>query len=153
MPLYYEDLEVGQVYTSQARTVTEADLVGFAMLSGDWNPLHTDAQFAASTRYGQRIVHGIFGMALLTGLLDRAGWFSGSAIALLEISNWRFVAPIFIGDTLHCTMEVAAKRLTSSGDRGIIDRRLALLNDRDETVQQGHIGLMVRRRERPEGGA
>lgn len=144
MALYYENLEVGARYTTAARTVTESDLVTFAMLSGDWNPIHTDEEFAKQTHFGRRIVHGLFGVSLLTGLVSRAGWFDGSAIAMLGIRDWQFKAPIFVGDTLHCVMQIVSKRITSAGDRGVVDRRFQLLNQREEVVQEGSIALMVR---------
>jgi acyl dehydratase len=144
MALYYEDLSEGQTFTSPARTVTETDLVNFAMLSGDWNAIHTDEEFAKSTYYGRRVVHGLFGLSMMTGLLDRTGLFGGSAIAMLGIRDWNFKAPVFVGDTLHFEMEVVSKRLTSKGDRGIVDRKFRLINQREEVVQEGHIGLMVR---------
>jgi len=142
--LYYDDLEIGQVLRTPARTVTETDLVTFAMLSGDWNAIHSDAEFAGRTFYGQRVVHGLFGIALLTGLMERAGWFSDSALAMLGIERWSFRGPIFVGDTLRCEMEVLDKRVTSKGDRGIVARRFTLHNQRDEVVQSGDIGLMLR---------
>ena len=144
MALYYEDLTEGQTFTSPARTVTETDLVSFAMLSGDWNAIHTDEEFARETFYGKRVVHGLFGLSMMTGLLDRTGLFGGSAIAMLGISDWQFKAPIFVDDTLHFEMEIVSKRLTSGGDRGIIDRKFSLTNQRGEVVQEGHIGLMLR---------
>lgn len=144
MALYYEDLTEGQTFTSPARTVTETDLVSFAMLSGDWNAIHTDEEFARETFYGKRVVHGLFGLSMMTGLLDRTGLFGGSAIAMLGISDWQFKAPIFVDDTLHFEMEIISKRLTSGGDRGIIDRKFSLINQRGEVVQEGHIGLMLR---------
>ena len=144
MALYYEDLAEGQTFTSPARTVTETDLVSFAMLSGDWNAIHTDEEFARETFYGKRVVHGLFGLSMMTGLLDRTGLFGGSAIAMLGIKDWQFKAPIFVGDTLHFEMEIVSKRLTSGRDRGIIDRKFSLINQRGEVVQEGHIGLMLR---------
>lgn len=153
MALYYEDLNEGQTFTSPARTVTETDLMSFAMLSGDWNPIHTDEQFAKSTAYGKRVVHGMFGLSMVTGLLDRTGLFGGSVIAMLGIRDWRFEAPIFVGDTLHFDMEIISKRLTSKGDRGIVDRKFYLLNQRGEAVQEGHIGMMIRLKQSEEVSA
>lgn len=144
MALYYDDLEVGQTFTTPARTVTETDLVTFAMLSGDWNEIHTDEVFARSTAYGRRVVHGLFGLSMMTGLLDRAGLFGGSAIAMLGIREWQFAGPIFVGDTIHATIEITAKRLTSDGDRGIVDRRFTLVNQDGRTVQSGDIPMMIR---------
>ena len=143
MALYYEDLTEGQTFTSLARTVTETDLVSFAMLSGDWNPIHTDQEFAEKTYYGKRVVHGIFGISMMTGLLDRTGLFDGSAIAMLGIRDWNFKGPIFVGDTIHFEMEIVSKRLTSKEDRGIVDRKFSLINQRGETAQEGHIAIML----------
>jgi acyl dehydratase len=142
--LYYDDLEVGQVFTTPARTVTETDLVSFAMLTGDWNQIHTDKEYAKGTMYGQPVVHGLFGLVMMTGLLERTGLFSGSAMAMLDVRDWTFKAPIFVGDTLHATIEIMSKRLTSKGDRGIVDRRFSLVNQRGEVAQVGNLGLMIR---------
>lgn len=150
MALYYEDLTEGQTFAGPARTVTETDLVNFAMLSGDWNAIHTDEEFARSTYYGKRVVHGLFGLSMMSGLLDRTGLFGGSAIAMLGIREWQFKAPIFVGDTLRFEMEIVSKRLTSKGDRGIVDRKFRLINQRDEVVQEGHIGIMLRLKENQE---
>lgn len=144
MTLYYGDLAVGTLLTSPARTVTETDIVSFAMLSGDWNPIHVDAEFAKRTHFGRRVAHGLFGMALMTGLMDRAGWFDGSVIAMLGIDGWRFLRPIFDGDTLHCTVEIVGKRMSAKGDRGIVERHLRLVDQRGEVVQEGNINVLVR---------
>lgn len=153
MALYYEDLSEGQTFTSPARTVTETDLVSFSMLSGDWNAIHTDAEFAESSYYGKRVVHGVLGLSMMTGLMDRTGLFSGSAIAMLGIKDWQFKAPIFIGDTLHFEMEILSKRLTSKEDRGIVDRRFRLINQRREITQEGDIGIMLRLKQAEEARA
>jgi acyl dehydratase len=144
VPLFYDDLAVGRVFTLPARTITESDLVGFAMLSGDWNPIHTDHEFARGTIYGQPVVYGLLILIMMTGLLDRSGIFSGSAMAMLDITEWRFEKPVFVGDTLHATVEIVSKRLTSRGDRGVVDRLFRIINQRGEVVQIGHIGLMIR---------
>lgn len=146
-PKYLEDLHAGDVFTSAARTITESDVVAFAGLSGDFNPIHTDVEFARDTPYGQRVVYGLLGLAMLTGLLDRTGLFSGSAIAMLGIRDWTFTAPMFIGDTIRFRLTITDVRRTSSGDRGVVKRHFELLNQRDEVVQQGHIDLLVRARE------
>jgi len=144
--LFYEDLAVGQVFQSQGRTITEADLTMFSMLSGDWNPIHADAEFALQTRYKQRLVHGVLGLAIVTGLMDQAGWFRRSAIAMLDIENWKFANPILIGDTLTCRMEITSVRLTSKDDTGVVGRRFTLTNQHGKTVQAGDIGILVRLR-------
>ena len=146
-PKYLEDLYAGDTFTSAARTITESDVVAFAGLSGDFNPIHTDVEFAKDTPYGQRVVYGLLGLAMLTGLLDRTGLFSGSAIAMLGIRDWKFTAPLFIGDTIRFRLTITDVRRTSSGDRGVVKRHFELLNQRGEVVQQGHIDILVRARD------
>lgn len=144
---YLEDLEAGQTFESAARTVTEADVVSFAGLSGDFNPIHTDAVFADDSIYGQRVVYGLLGLSIATGLLDRTGVFSGSAIAMLGIQEWVFTAPVFIGDTVHLRLTIEdVSPSASKTDRGVIQRRFELFNERNELVQTGRIDVLVRRR-------
>jgi acyl dehydratase len=146
-PRFLEDLSAGDTFVSAARTITESDVVTFAGLSGDFNPIHTDVEFAANSPYGQRVVYGLLALSMLTGLLDRTGLFSGSAIAMLGIRDWQFCAPLFIGDTVKFRLTIVDVRRTSSGDRGVVQRYFELLNQRDEVVQKGHIDIMVRARD------
>lgn len=146
-PKYLEDLTAGDAFTSAARTITESDVVAFAGLSGDFNPIHTDVEFARDTPYGQRVVYGLLGLSMLTGLLDRTGLFSGTAIAMLGIRDWTFTAPLFIGDTIRFRLTIVDVRRARSGDRGVVQRYFELINQRDEVVQKGHIDILVRARE------
>ena len=143
MTCYFEDFHAGQVFLSQGRTITETDVVTFAGWSWDTNPVHTDAESARHGRFGGRIAHGLLGLSVAMGLASRLGVFESCSIALLGIDDWRFRRPLLIGDTVLCRVEVLDTRLTSKGDAGILSRRLALLNQRDEVVQEGEIGLMV----------
>lgn len=149
--LYFEDLEVGTTYSSPRRTITEADVTAFAGLSGDFNPLHTDAIFAAETPFGRRIAHGLLGLSIATGLLSRLGIFDGTVIAFLEIRNWKFRAPIFFGDSIQVEMSVIDKRETSKADRGIVTRAIRILNQSRTVVQEGETVLMMKRRPGSEG--
>ncbi|WP_022884410.1 MaoC/PaaZ C-terminal domain-containing protein [Glaciibacter superstes] len=142
--LHFEDLTIGDVFKSQGRTATEADLTMFSMLSGDWNPIHADAEYARTTRYGERLVHGVFGLAMITGMMGQAGWFRESAIAMTDIENWKFTKPILVGDTLHCLMEIISARRTSRGDAAVVGRRFTLVNQHDEPVQVGDIGMLLK---------
>jgi acyl dehydratase len=144
---YLDDLVAGQRFVSAARTVTESDVVAFAGLSGDFNPIHTDVEFAKGSVYGQRVVFGLLGLSIATGLLDRLGVFSGSAIAMLGINDWRFTAPVFIGDTLHLELTILSVRPSASKpDRGIVERQFELHNQHGVVVQTGRIDVLVRRR-------
>lgn len=145
-PLYFEDVDVGFAFETPRRTVTEADLVGFAGVSGDFNPLHTDAVFAAGTIYGERIAHGALVLSLATGLRQRAGLFDRTLMGLLEIRSWRFAAPVRIGDTIRVANEVIELRETSKPDRGIMVQRVDVLNQHDTVVQTGELVMMLRRR-------
>jgi acyl dehydratase len=147
MPLYFEDFQVGQRFTTPARTVTEADIVHFAGISGDYNPIHTDAEFARFTPFGARIAHGLLVLSMLTGLRQRSGHFEGTIIAWLEIKNYRFLKPVFIGDTVHGETEILEKRETSRPDRGILVQKVRVLNQKGEVVQEGEFVTMVKRRE------
>ncbi|MCZ2498798.1 dehydratase [Xylophilus sp. Kf1] len=141
--LYLEDFQPGQRFTSTGRTITEADLTFFSMLSGDWNPIHADAEFARGTRYGQRVVHGTLGIAICTGMLHQMGIFEQSAIAMTELRDWKFLAPILVGDTVHLTLEILSVDIGKSGRSGKLGRRFLLINQRGETVQDGESGVLV----------
>jgi acyl dehydratase len=144
MPMYLEDFKAGQVYESPARTITEADVVAFAGLSGDYNPIHTDAEFGAATQFKQRIAHGMLGLSILTGLGSRSGILDGTAIAFLGIEEWKFSKPILFGDTVRVRMTVAEVRPSSKPGSGVLKRRMELLNQRGETVQSGVFVTLVR---------
>ncbi|QDP96266.1 dehydratase [Microlunatus elymi] len=142
-PYYFEDFAVGQQFSTPGRTISEADVMSFAAWTGDNNQVHTDAEFARNTRYGKRIVHGMLGASLCLGLISRIGVFEGSSVALLGIDNWRFTNPVFIGDTLTCTVEIVGTRLTSKGNTGVVQRELRLANQRGEIVQQGRMDILI----------
>lgn len=143
--LYFEDFEVGKVFETPGRTITESDVMLFAGLSGDYNILHTNEEFAKSTRFGQRVAHGMLGVSVITGLMGRTGIFEGSAVALLGINNWKFLKPIFIGDTVYVRFKITDKRLSSSNPEvGIVNRFYELINQQGEIVQQGEMPVMVK---------
>ncbi len=143
MTYYFEDFSPGQVFLSQARTITETDVVSFAGWSWDTNPVHTDAESARHGRFGERIAHGVLGLSVALGLASRLGVFESCSIALLGIDRWRFQRPLLLGDTVRCRVEILDTRLTSKGDAGILRRRFTLLNQREDDVQEGEIALMV----------
>lgn len=146
----YEDFEIGQTFESDGRTITDADIVNFAGVSGDFNPIHLDRVQSGSGPFERPVAHGLLGISIATGLLDSMGLFRGSMIAMLGIDDWRFRRPMFVGDTVHLHLTIADRRCTSDGRRGILRRELRLLNQDDEVLQEGAITVMVRCRE-PEG--
>ncbi|MEK7440306.1 MAG: MaoC/PaaZ C-terminal domain-containing protein, partial [Chloroflexota bacterium] len=98
--LTFDQFNVGDSFTSQSRTVTEADVVSFAGLSGDFNPLHTDEEFARTTPFGTRIAHGMLVAAMATGMSNWTGVFEGTTLALME-QVIQYKAPTKFGDTVH----------------------------------------------------
>lgn len=146
MSLHFEDLAVGMHFDTPGRTITEADLVNFAGVSGDYNRLHTDEEFARTTLFGRRVAHGTLVLSLTAGLRQRTGVFEGTLLALLEIRSWRFLKPVFIGDTMRVTTTIQDLRETSNTERGVVVQRIDVVNQRGETVQQGELVSLIRRR-------
>ncbi len=141
---YFEEIQVGEEYVSPGRTVTEADIVIFAGLSGDYNVLHTDAEFMKTSIFGERIAHGLLGLAIQSGLLAR-GMHPYATLAFLGL-RWKFKGPIKIGDTIRVKATVLDKRETSKKDRGIVTLQRQVVNQRGEVVQEGETDVMVARR-------
>ncbi len=141
---YFDEIEVGEEFESPGRTVTETDIVLFAGLSGDYNVLHTDAEFMKKSIFGERIAHGLLGLAIQSGLFYRTGRvYATLALAGLK---WKFKGPIKIGDTIRLRTRVSSKRETAKADRGVVVVERTLLNQRDEVVQEGETELMVERK-------
>ncbi|MDT8333859.1 MaoC/PaaZ C-terminal domain-containing protein [Roseomonas gilardii] len=138
-----EDFRIGQVDTTRSRTITETDVVMFSWLSGDTNPMHTDAEHAKRSPLGQRIAHGALGLSICTGLSASVGYLEGTAIAALGIDEWRYLEPIYFGDTVRLRATVISARPTSKPDRGVLVRRMELINHHDEVVQSGLMTTMV----------
>lgn len=143
--LRYEDLHVGMEFVSPTRTVTEADVVQFAALTGDFSELHTSEQFAQKTDFGRRVAHGMLGLAYAHGLMwPRTGELRDCAIAFLGLSDWRFRGPIFLGDTIHVRYRIAELReSTSRPSQAIATFDVDVLKQDDSVVQQGKKALLV----------
>ena len=141
---YFEEIEVGEEYESPGRTVTEADIVLFAGLSGDYNIVHTDAEFMKGSIFGERIAHGLLGLAIQSGLLSRA--MMPYATVAFGGLRWKFKAPIKIGDTIRVRARVVSKQETKP-DRGVVVLDRVVLNQRGEVVQEGDTELIVERRQ------
>ena len=142
--LTFEQFNVGDTFVSQGRTVTEADVVAFAGLSGDFNPLHTDAAFAGQTPFGERIAHGMLVAAMATGMANWTGVFEGTTLALME-QTVRYKGAVKFGDTVRLELKVAEKKETSKSDRGIVFFEAQVLNQDGLAVQEGRWTLMMRR--------
>ncbi len=145
---YFEDLTVGDRFVSGGRTVTEADIVGFAGLSADFHSLHMDAEFAAATPHGRRIAHGLLVLAMVSGLCARLPVMRFMERATLGLAGieCRFLKPVFIGDTVHAALEIVEKRPGKKPDRGTIVMRRSAVNQHGETVLEATWRIVVRTR-------
>jgi len=146
MGRYFEDFREGEEIRTLARTITEADIVNFCGFSGDFNPLHTDAEYAAKQPFKGRIAHGMCGFSIATGLLVRTNILEGTILAFFGIENWRFKQPIMIGDTIHAIARVAEKKETSKPDRGLIVFDFDVINQKETSVMGGKLLTMMLRK-------
>ena len=141
--LYFEQFETGMEIKTLARTVTEADIVRFAGLSGDFNRIHTDAEYAAGTPFGQRVAHGLLVAAIASGLAVQTRFLEDTILAFREIAQWKFSRPVYIGDTVHVALRVAEKKALPRLGGGSVNLDLYVKNQRGETVQQGRWVMLV----------
>jgi 3-hydroxybutyryl-CoA dehydratase len=145
--LYFEEYEVGQSIISQGRTVTEADVVAFAALSGDWNPMHTDAEFASEHPFGQRVAHGLLVLSIASGLAVRLGFLEETALAFRELGDWKFSLPVYFGDTVRVRATVIETKPMRRLGGGLVTLKVQILNQDDKVVQRGTWGMLVRGQE------
>jgi 3-hydroxybutyryl-CoA dehydratase len=140
--LYFEEFEDGYEAETAARTVTEADIMAFAGLSGDYNPLHTNSEFAKDTIFKERVAHGLLGLSIASGLANRLGFADGTAQAFTGM-DWKFRGPIMIGDTIRARIAVKKKKAMKQLNGGFVFFDITLLNQRDEVVQKGTWTLLI----------
>ncbi len=139
--LYFDDLEIGQEWTSGGRTITEADIVNFAGFSGDFNPIHMDHEFAKGTPFRRPIAHGFGVFCIASGLGVMTP--PVRTLALLRVRDWRFQLPVFAGDTLKCKSRVAEKTIRGRGKRGEVMWHRSILNQDGKTVQEGEVSTLI----------
>ncbi|NPA31274.1 MAG: dehydratase [Chloroflexi bacterium] len=148
---YFEEFQEGERIVTAARTVTEADVVNFAGLSGDYNPIHTDAEFAARTPFGRRIAHGLLVTSIASGLAMQTGFLEGTTLAFREIREWKFVKPVFIRDTVHVVITVEKTRAMRRLGGGAVDFKLDVRNQHGDTVMKGVWTVLVLSRPQDQG--
>ena len=139
--LFFDDVEVGQEWESLGRTVTEADIVAYAGLSGDFNPIHMDHEYAKTTPFRRPIAHGVLMFALGSGLGVMAP--PMRTLAFLSLREWTFKAPVFIGDTIHLRTKIIKKEERSRGRRGVITWHRQIINQEGKIVQEGVTETLV----------
>jgi 3-hydroxybutyryl-CoA dehydratase len=140
--LSFDDLVIGDEWESPARTVTETDVVIFAGLSGDFNPLHTNHLLSQKGPFGRPVAHGLLGLAIATGLTSQAPRID--TLAFLAILEWRFLLPIGFGDTIRVISRIEALEPQARGRRGMVTWNRHVLNQREQVVQEGRTQTLVR---------
>lgn len=143
--MYYDDLELGTVFVSRGRTVTEADLVNFAGLSGDFNELHTNEEYARESPFGRRVAHGALVFSISIGLTTQTGQLDRSVLAFYAVDRLRFTQPVYIGDTITVRKRILDKQDKGQG-RGLVVFDTKVVNQRDEIVLVYQDKLLIRKR-------
>ena len=142
---YFEDMSVGQEFATFGRTVTEADIVNYAGLSGDYNTIHMDAEHAKTELTGERVAHGLLVLSIASGLLVQLGLLEGTIILLTGL-DWKFKGVVKIGDTIHVRGEIKQMKRMKALGGGLVIILLKVVNQRGETVQVGEWSALVRSR-------
>lgn len=140
---YFEDFELGESYTTPGRTVTEADIVAFATLTGDFNSIHTDAVYAAGSMFGERVAHGMLGASYAVGLAVRTGILEGTVLAFREIKEWKFIQPIHIGDTIHVEIQVAGTKAFPRLGGGMVTLNMNVVNQEAVSTMKGSLVVLI----------
>lgn len=135
--MYFDEFQPGQQIHTAGRTVTEADIVHFAGLSGDFTSIHTDAVYAAKSPAGQRVAHGLLVTSIVSGLAAQTGVLEGTVLYFREINEWKFVKPVLIGDTVQALMEVKETKDMRRLGGGLVSIEFNVKNQNDETVMKG----------------
>jgi len=135
--MWYEEFEVGQRIITPGRTITESDIVSFAGLSGDYNQIHTDAEFSSKAPFGKRVAHGLLILSIASGLAMRTGVLEGTVIAFREINNWKFSLPVYIGDTIHAELTIIETKPVRRLGGGSLQIEIAVKNQRNDVTMKG----------------
>lgn len=141
----FDEFVIDEEIVGGARTVTEADVVNFACLSGDFHPEHMNEEYARKGPLGERIAHGLLVLSMATGLMNQTGVFEGTSIAILEVTA-RFVKAVKFGDTIRAIQRVVGKKETSKPDRGVLTTRITVLNQDDQRILEADLVALLYRR-------
>lgn len=142
---YFEDFEIGTVIVTAGRTITETDIVNFAGLSGDYNQIHTDADYAAEGPFGQRVAHGLLVLSIAVGLAVQTGVIERTVLAFRELS-WKFSLPTMIGDTISAQIEVVDLKSLPRLGGGNVTMKVAVMNQDNKVVHRGQWHMLVKNR-------
>ena len=141
--MYFEEFTEATQVVSMGRTITEADIVNFAGVSGDFTTIHTDAEFAKTTPFGERISHGLLVLSVATGLAAQLGFIEGTVIAFIGL-EWKFKGVVKIGDTVHLVAKVKQTKAMRAMGGGFVIFDVRVLNQRNEVVQQGKWTVLMK---------
>lgn len=141
--MYFEEFETGLEILTAARTITETDIVNFAGLSGDFNFIHTNAEAAKETQFGQRVAHGMLVASIATGLAVQQGFIDGTTLAFRELT-WKFTKPVFIGDTIHTRIKITETKPMSKLGGGLVNFEARVLNQNEEVVHKGEWRMLIK---------
>ena len=143
MGLYFEEFYVGQKITTEKRTVTEEDIMSFARLTGDDNRIHTDPEFSKTTVFGRQVAHGLLGLSIASGLAWKTGILDGTVIAFREVTEWKFVKPVFIGDTIYVALETTEIKALPRIGGGSVTITLDVKNQTEEVCHRGRWVVLI----------
>jgi len=141
--LFFEEFVPGYKIITSARTITEADVVNFAGISGDFNQMHVDADYSQKSFFGQRVAHGLLVLSVVSGLAVQTGVMEGTVIAFREIDGWKFSKPVFIGDTVHAVMEAIERKEMPRLKGGSVTIDVSVMNQHGEVVMKGNLTVLV----------
>lgn len=140
--LYFEEFEVGVKMRTRGRTIGESDLIQFAGLTGDYNPMHTDAQYAEGSFMGKRVAHGLLTLSYAVGQAYQLGILERTVLAFREL-EMKFSVPVFIGDTIHAELTVVEKTEAKRLGGGVVKIELRVFNQENKVVQKGVLTLLM----------
>ena len=145
-PKYFDELNIGDQFYTATRTITEADVVMFAGLTGDYTELHTSQTAAEKNQFGRRIAHGMLVLSYAHGLFMATRLTGPTGIAFAGIENWTFKGPVFFGDTITVRITVSEKKASrSKPDRGLVKFFFEILNQDEKVVQEGIKVIMMKK--------
>ena len=147
--LYYEDYEIGIAMQTRGRTITESDIVSFAGLTGDYNPMHTDAEYMKESMFGQRVAHGLLTLSYAVGQAYQLGFMERTVLAFRGL-EMKFSLPVFIGDTVHAELVVREKKDAARLGGGMVTIDIKVVNQNGKTVQSGELRVLVASRPKAE---
>jgi 3-hydroxybutyryl-CoA dehydratase len=143
--LYFDEFEIGDQVESVGRTITEADIVNFAGVSGDWNLIHSDAEYSKGQMFGQRVAHGLLILSIASGQAVRLGFMEDTILAFRGL-EWKFVKPVFIGDTVRLRVTIEEKKEMRRMGGGLVNFKMEVINQKDEVCQRGNWDILCKAR-------